>query len=76
MTKKSKHVIHGLNGGWNVIQSGSTRALRNFDSEQEAVRYGRGLAKRDNVALYIHRADGSVRAKTDYSGQQAMSRAS
>ena len=53
-------------GGWSVRQSGAARASRTFDTEAEAVKYGRDVAKREHTEFYIHRNDGTIREKNTY----------
>lgn len=41
-----KHVVPSMSGGWAVRNSGSIRASRVFDTQTEAVEFGRKAAKR------------------------------
>lgn len=66
MKKASNHVTPNLSGGWLVRKRGSSRASRNFDTQAEAVSYGRALAKKEGTELYIHGRDGSIKNKTSY----------
>jgi hypothetical protein len=66
MGKRSQHVIRNPKGGWSVFHSGATRASRNFDTQAEAVNYGRNLARREQTELYVHRNDGTIREKNSY----------
>lgn len=66
MTKVSKHVVPKSGGGWSVKNSGASRASRNFDTQAEAVQYGKAAAKKDHAELYIHRKDGTIQNKNSY----------
>lgn len=69
---KSQHVIPNARGGWSVRQHGATRATRVFATQEDAVRYARGIAKKECAVLYVHRRDGTVR-ETDSYGQDSPS---
>jgi hypothetical protein len=49
-----------------VRQSGAARASRTFDSQAEAIQYGRDIARREQAELYVHRRDGTIREKNSY----------
>lgn len=66
MTKTSKHVVPNLSGGWSVKNSGATRASRTFDTQVEAVKYGRTAARNARSELYIHGRDGTIKNKNSY----------
>jgi len=66
MTKKSQHVVPNPEGGWSVMKGGSGRATKRFDTQQEAISYGRKVSKNQGVDLYIHRRDGMVRQRDSY----------
>lgn len=66
MGTKSRHVVPNPNGGWSVRQSGAKRASRNFDTQKEAVKFGRGLARKEHTEFYLHRKDGTIREKDSY----------
>ncbi|NID15148.1 DUF2188 domain-containing protein [Luteibacter yeojuensis] len=71
MKKANKHVTPSSSGGWLVRKSGSSRASRTFDTQAEAVSYGRALAKKDGTALYVHGRDGSIKNKMSYQDSTA-----
>ena len=66
MTKKTQHVVRSLNGGWDVKKGGASRASKHFDTQQEAIGYGREVAKKQNAEFYIHGKDGRIRDKDSY----------
>jgi len=67
MSKKSAHVVPSTKGGWSVRTSGAARAAKVFDTQEEAIKYARTLAKNAGSELYIHGRDGSIRDKDTYS---------
>jgi hypothetical protein len=66
VTKASKHVVPSGTGGWAVKNSGATRASRTFETQQQAVTYGRDAAKKVGTELYIHGRDGTIKDKRSY----------
>ena len=75
MSPKSQHVIRNIKGGWSVRQTGASRASRVFASQADAVRFARGLARREQTDVYVHDRDGSVREKDSYAGEIAPKQA-
>ena len=61
-----KHVVPSMSGGWAVRNSGSIRASRLFDTQTEAVEFGRKAAKKEATVLFIHRRDGTVQSRSSY----------
>jgi hypothetical protein len=74
MTTKDRHVITNIGGGWSVHLSGASRASRIFDTQADAVRYARDLARRERTDLYVHRRDGTVRHKDSYADDRSLQR--
>jgi len=66
MSKKSQHVVKGSKGGWAVKKGGSERASKTFDTQQEAIDYGRQVAKNQKAEFYVHGRDGRIRSKDSY----------
>jgi Uncharacterized protein conserved in bacteria (DUF2188) len=66
VTKASKHVVPSGTGGWAVKNSGATRASRTFETQQQAVTYAQGAAKKVGTELYIHGRDGTIKDKRSY----------
>ena len=64
---KSHHVVPAVKGGWNVRRSGAERASRHFDDKETAIKYARLVCKNQKTELYIHRKDGSIAHKDNYS---------
>jgi Uncharacterized protein conserved in bacteria (DUF2188) len=66
MAKTSQHVVPHPDGGWSVKKGGSTHATRRFDTQKEAISYGRKVSKNQGTDLYIHGHDGMVRSKDSF----------
>jgi len=65
MATKGQHVVP-RNGRWSVRKAGSVRATRSFDTQREAIRAGRLIAKNQGTELYIHGRDGRIRDRDSY----------
>lgn len=63
---KSQHVVANAKGGWSVRQYGADRATRVFDRQEDAVRFARGIAKKESSELFVHRRDGTILARDSY----------
>ncbi|MCD4829843.1 MAG: DUF2188 domain-containing protein [Candidatus Cloacimonetes bacterium] len=68
MPRKTTHVVPDSKGGWNVKQGGAGRATKNFDTQQQAIEYGRGLSVRQGSEFIIHRPDGRIRQCDSHGG--------
>ncbi len=66
MTRKSNHVFPSKENGWAVRKFGSAKASKNFETKDEAVKYGRELSKNEKTELYIHKANGMVQIRNSY----------
>jgi hypothetical protein len=66
MPKKTQHVVPHSDGGWSVKKGGASHATKVFDTQREAISYGRRVSKNQGAELYIHRRDGMVRQKDSY----------
>jgi hypothetical protein len=66
MATVSKHVVPSPSGGWALKNAGSSRASKTFDTQAEAVKHGRDVAKKDGAELYIHGRDGTIKNKNSY----------
>lgn len=65
MIKNSRHVVPRQDG-WAVKKSGATRASKVFDTQEDAIKYGRSQAKKESGELYVHRKDGTIRERDSY----------
>ncbi|SUI88591.1 DUF2188 domain-containing protein [Shewanella putrefaciens] len=66
MSKNSQHVVRSSDGGWAVKKGGSSKATKHFDTQQEAIDYGRQVAKNQNAEFYVHGRDGRIKEKDSY----------
>jgi hypothetical protein len=66
MARKSRHVVPDTNGGWSVKSAGTTRAIKRFDTQAEAIDWARRIAQSNGGELVIHRQDGTIRSKDSY----------
>jgi Uncharacterized protein conserved in bacteria (DUF2188) len=65
MIKNSRHVVPRQEG-WAVKKSGASRASRVFDTQEDAIKYGRSQAKKESGVLYVHRRDGTILDRDSY----------
>ncbi|MCG5047677.1 DUF2188 domain-containing protein [Pectobacterium brasiliense] len=62
---KNQHVVPH-NGEWAVRGEGNDRVTKTFDTQREAIDYGRGIARSQESELVIHRPDGRIRDKDSH----------
>ena len=62
----SQHVIHSGDGTWAVRETGAIRVSKKFDSQVDAVKYARVIAKEQESELYVHSRDGSITERDNY----------
>ena len=65
MTAKSQHVVP-RGGKWAVRKAGAERVTRRFDTQQEAIKAARGLARNQGGEVFIHGRDGRIRERDSY----------
>ena len=63
--KKSQHVVPN-NGGWAIISGATEKYDTTFGTQQEAVERAKSIARNAGTAVYIHGADGKIRARESY----------
>lgn len=51
---------------WQVLGAGNQKATKLFDTQKDAIDYGRNIAKNQEAELVIHRPDGRIRDKDSY----------
>ena len=66
MSKKPQHVVLNPKGGWSVRSQGSSRAIKTFDTQKEAVSWARLKSKTAGSVLFVHGRDGTVRSSNSY----------
>jgi len=67
-------VVSSVDGGWSVRRTGAAKASRKFTTQQEAVRYGKELAKKEQSELYVHRKDGTIVEHSTYRNARTSQR--
>ncbi len=66
MAKKTQHIVKNPSGGWSVKKGGSSKATKVYDTQSEAIKRGREIAKNQNAEFYVHGKDGRIREKDSY----------
>jgi hypothetical protein len=66
MKPKSNHVIPSKSTGWAVKKFGADRAIKNFSTKEDAVKFGRSLSVSEKSELYIHKKDGTIQNRNSY----------
>lgn len=62
---RSVHIVP-IKGGWRVARSGATRATKIFSDRQEAISFGRGVAKNAHSTMFVHKRNGEVTSAASY----------
>ncbi|QNU65965.1 DUF2188 domain-containing protein [Ruminiclostridium herbifermentans] len=60
-----QHVIPN-NGIWQVKRENSTKATKNFDTQKDAIAFGRNIAINQQSELVIHGRNGQIRNSNSY----------
>lgn len=66
MATTSQHVVKDVDGGWSVKKGGAKKVSKHFDTQNEAIIWGRNLAKNQHAEFYIHGNDGEILEKDSY----------
>ncbi|KAA6310024.1 hypothetical protein EZS27_038596, partial [termite gut metagenome] len=51
MSRKERHVVPGLNGGWDSKRENAERASKHFETKKDAMDWSRELAKKEGSEL-------------------------
>lgn len=65
MPNDSIHVLRHPKG-WAVKRRNSSRASKTFDSQQDAIIWGKKASRNDGVEFVIHRPDGTVKSRDTF----------
>lgn len=65
MAKKNQHVVPH-DDGWAVRGEGNQRVTSVHDTQQEAIRAGRDIARNQGSELFIHGENGRIRERNTY----------
>ncbi|MCD7976686.1 MAG: DUF2188 domain-containing protein [Tannerellaceae bacterium] len=63
--KKNQHVVPN-NGAWSVKGTGNSRNTKTFETQREAIDFGRNIARTQEAELLIHNKQGRIRQKNSY----------
>lgn len=55
------------NDGWQVKKQGNQRASKVFETQKDAINYGRPIAREEKVEFIIKNKEGRIREKDSYS---------
>ena len=65
MLGKGQHVVF-RDGKWAVRKTGANRVTRRFDTQGEAIKAARDIARRQGTEMYINGRDGRIRKRNSY----------
>ncbi|HMT07735.1 MAG TPA: DUF2188 domain-containing protein [Pyrinomonadaceae bacterium] len=68
MGRKSHHVVHNPNGGWDVKRGGGQRASVHTDLKQDAINQGREISRNQRTELVIHGLNGRIQQSDSHGG--------
>ena len=66
MPRKTHHVVHNPNGGWDVKRGGAQRSSGHFDTKTEAIDAGRQISVNQGTALLIHGLNGRIQSSDSH----------
>ena len=66
MARKRNQYVVPRKDGWAVKAEGSPKATKVFDTQQEAIAWGREVARNHQSELLIQGRDGRIRKKHSY----------
>ena len=64
--RREQHVMHNSKGGLDVKPAGAERASKHFDTQAEAVEYGREVARNQGAEFFTHGVNGRIRERNSY----------
>jgi hypothetical protein len=62
---KNIHIVKN-DKQWSVKSEGSTRAIKNFETQKEAIVFGKSQARNQHSELLIHYTNGKIRERNSY----------
>ena len=66
MPRKTHHVVHNPNGGWDVKRGGAQRSGGHFDTKVEAIDAGRQISVNQGTEFLIHGLDGRIQSSDSH----------
>jgi hypothetical protein len=67
---KNQHIVPKDNG-WAVKGAGNSKVTKTFETQKDAIDFGRQIAKNQESELIIHKKDGTIRDKDSYGNDPA-----
>ncbi len=67
MGTKGLHVV-SRGKKWAVRKTGNVRVTRRFETQQEAIKAARKIARKQGSVVYIHGRDGQIHARNSFEG--------
>lgn len=76
MTKRKVfHITPSSDSGWNIRLEGSHKNVRHSKTKQQAIEYGRKLAKRTEPSqIIVHKKDGRIQTEFTYGSDPRKSK--
>jgi len=65
VSKKNQHVVPH-DGGWAVRGEGNSKVTKEFETQREAIDYGRQIARNQESELLIHGRNGQIRERDSH----------
>ena len=62
---KNQHITK-KDGVWRVIGEGNSKPTKTFNTQKEAINYGKNIAINQQAELVIHGVNGKIRDKDSY----------
>jgi len=66
MANRSKVHIVQRDNGWGTLREGAQRATQVFETQVQAIKAGRQMARQGKGELLIHGQDGRIRARDSH----------
>ena len=66
MANRNQHVVPRPDGRWAVRPERASRASSTHDTQREAIKQAKSVAKNQGTELFIHRGDGTIRERNTY----------
>ena len=62
---KNQHIVPNSQN-WSIKWEWNSKYTKNFDTQKQAIEYGKNIAKNQKSELIIHRPNGQIRSKDSY----------
>ncbi|MFW6025788.1 MAG: DUF2188 domain-containing protein [Candidatus Woesearchaeota archaeon] len=64
--KKNQHIVPTSKGKWGVKGAKNKKITAKFNTQKEAIDYGKRICKNNKSELVIHGENGKIRRKNSY----------